>query len=94
MKILSNSALDLTFGCLDKGFDIGNLVDWEVNGEIIEKDSNTNNESCLTLNWSQGNSLKGFDNKTVKSREFQGCTLYLNMSSSQLYTVDMERGHP
>ena len=62
MKILSNSALDLTVGCLDKGFEIGNLVEWEVNGEIIEKDSNTNNESCLTLNWSQGNLLKGIDN--------------------------------
>ena len=62
MKILSNSALDLTVGCLDKGFDVGNLVEWEVNGEVIEKDSNTNNESCLTLNWSQGNSLKGIDN--------------------------------
>ena len=66
MKILSNSALDLTVGCLDKGFDIGNLVEWEVNGEIIEKDSNTNNESCLTLNWSQGNLLKCIDNKIIK----------------------------
>ena len=75
MKILSNSALDLTVGCMDKGFDIGNLVEWEVNGEIIEKDSNTNNESCLTLNWSRGNLLKDIDNKTFRSREFQGCTL-------------------
>ena len=66
MKILSNSALDLTVGCLDKGFEIGNLVEWEVNGEIIEKDSNTNNESCLTLNWSQGNLLKCIDNKIIK----------------------------
>ena len=70
MKILSNSALDLTVGCMDKGFDIGNLVEWEVNGEIIEKDSNTNNESCLTLNWSQGNLFNGIDNKTIKVHIF------------------------
>ena len=66
MKILSNSALDLSVGCLDKGFDIGNLVEWEVNGEIIQRNSNTDNESCLTLNWSQGNSLKGIENKTFR----------------------------
>ena len=71
MKILSNSALDLTVGCLDKGFDVGNLVEWEVNGDIIEKDSNTNNESCLTLNWSQGNLLKGIDTKLLKIGNFK-----------------------
>ena len=54
-----NSVSDISFGCMDKGYAIGDLIEWKINGVIFPCNSNTKNEPCLNLNWSDVSNVRG-----------------------------------
>ena len=64
MKILHNSNSLLTVSCMDKGYDIGNQVEWEINSKRMASGATIRDfGSCITLDWNNLNQDK--NNKII-----------------------------
>ena len=66
MEIVKNSDGILTMSCMDRAYDVGNKVEWEINSKVVQNDDSTESESCIALNWR--NELKLGQSNTVICR--------------------------